>query len=72
MIARREHEIWVGTSGHGIFIFDRKTEKVKNLRAIEGLSSNDISHIQVESDYVWIGYLEAGIDIFYEPLRAAN
>ena len=72
VIARREHEIWVGTSGHGIFIFDRKTEKVKNLRAIEGLSSNDISHIQVEGDYVWIGYLEAGIDIFYEPLRTAN
>jgi tetratricopeptide (TPR) repeat protein len=67
VITKREKEIWIGTSGQGIRIFNQETETLESLRSIEGLYSNEIHHIQVEGDYIWIGYLDNGIDVFYRP-----
>jgi len=67
IITKRNKEIWIGSSGHGIRIFNQESEKVEKLRAIEGLSSNEINLIQIENDYAWIGYLDKGIDILYRP-----
>ena len=67
-ITKREHEIWIGSSGSGIRVYNQKTEKLEKLRAIEGLASNEIHLIEIETDYIWIGYLDAGIDLLYRPL----
>ena len=69
VIIKREKEIWVGSSGHGIRVYNQASGKLQILRAIEGLSSNDINLLQIEGDYVWIGYLDAGIDVLYHPYK---
>ncbi|MDH5719380.1 MAG: tetratricopeptide repeat protein [Spirochaetia bacterium] len=71
-IAKKDKEIWIGTSGNGIRIFNRETEKIEKLRAIEGLSSNEVTMIRIEDDFVWIGYLDSGIDILYRPENEYN
>ena len=68
VVTKREHEIWIGSSGDGIRIYDQTKDKLEKLRAIEGLSSNEIHLIEVENDYIWIGYLDSGIDLLYRPL----
>lgn len=68
-IARREREIWVGTTGNGIRKYDREKQEITKIDAIDGLRSNDIQHIEIEGDYIWIGYLGSGIDILYNPLE---
>ncbi len=67
-ITKREHEIWIGSSGNGIRVYNQKTEKLEKLRAVEGLASNEIHLIEIETDYIWIGYLDSGIDLLYRPL----
>lgn len=67
--ARRDNEIFIGTSGQGIRILDRNDNSVEKLSAIEGLSSNEVQILRVEGDFLWIGYLENGIDVVYRPQR---
>lgn len=67
--ARRDHEIFIGTSGQGLRILDRNTNKLDRLTAVEGLSSNEIQILRVEGDFIWIGYLENGIDVVYRPQK---
>ena len=69
VIAKREHEIWVGSSGDGIRVYNQKTEQLEKIRAIEGLASNEVHLIEIETDYIWIGYLDSGIDLLYRPLE---
>ncbi len=68
LITKRESEIWVGSSGDGIYVYNQQTEKLEKIRAIEGLASNEIHLIEVEADYIWIGYLDSGVDLLYRPL----
>jgi tetratricopeptide (TPR) repeat protein len=65
--ARREHEIFIGTSGQGIRVLNRNTNSIEKLTAIEGLSSNEVQILRIEGDFVWVGYLEKGIDVVYRP-----
>ncbi|MBV6493999.1 MAG: hypothetical protein LDLANPLL_02023 [Turneriella sp.] len=65
--AKRENEIFIGTSGQGIRVLNRNNNSVTKLRAIEGLSSDEIQIIRVEGDFLWIGFLEKGIDVLYLP-----
>ncbi len=67
--ARRDHEIFIGTSGQGLRILDRNTNKLDRLSAVEGLSSNEIQILRIEGDFIWIGYLENGIDVVYRPQK---
>jgi ligand-binding sensor domain-containing protein len=67
--ARRDHEIFIGTSGQGLRVLDRNTNQIDRLTAVEGLSSNEIQILRVEGDFLWIGYLENGIDVVYRPVR---
>ncbi|HRP70450.1 MAG TPA: hypothetical protein PLY93_13035, partial [Turneriella sp.] len=71
-LAKRENEILIGTSGEGVRIFSRNNNRVEKLRAIEGLSSNEVQIIRVEGDFLWIGYLEKGIDVFFLPSHEPN
>jgi len=66
-IALRGKKIWIGTSGNGIRIFDRETGKLEKLTVLEGLSSNEVHILKIEDNYIWIGYLDNGIDVFYRP-----
>lgn len=66
-LARRENEIYIGTSGQGIRVLDRNTGRIERITAIEGLSSNEVQILRLEGDFLWIGYLENGIDILYRP-----
>ena len=66
---KREHEIWIGNSGNGIFLYDQKKDALEQIRAIEGLASNEIHLIETEGDYIWIGYLDSGIDVLYRPFE---
>lgn len=68
-MAIREEEIYIGTTGNGLWIFNRSTGNIQHLDAMQGLASNDIQHIEVEGDYVWLGYLEKGIDVLYRPQK---
>lgn len=68
-IAKRANEIWIGSSGNGLRIYDRETRKVKKLTVIDGLSSNEILLIRPEDDFIWVGYLDKGLDILYRPLQ---
>ncbi|MCS6972342.1 MAG: hypothetical protein NZL89_04885, partial [Leptospiraceae bacterium] len=68
-LAKRDHEIFIGTSGQGIWVLDRNTGKVERLSSLEGLSSNDVHTIRIEGDFLWIGYLEQGIDVLYRPAK---
>ena len=68
-LAKRGHEIWAGSSGSGIFLYDQKKDKVEKIRAVEGLASNEIHLIETEGDYIWIGYMDSGIDLLYKPLE---
>ena len=68
IVKKREHEIWIGSSGDGVRVYDQRSDRIEKLRAIEGLASNDIHLIEIENDYVWIGYLDSGIDLLYRPL----
>ena len=61
--------LWVGTSGNGIRIYDREKKSLEKLTIIEGLSSNEVHLLKMEGDYVWIGYLDKGIDILYKPVN---
>ena len=69
VFARRDHEIFIGTSGQGLRVLDRNTNQIDRLTAVEGLSSNEIQILRVEGDFLWIGYLENGIDVVYRPVR---
>jgi len=61
--------LWVGTSGNGIRIYDREKKTLEKLTVIEGLSSNEVHLLKMEGNYVWIGYLDNGIDILYKPVQ---
>lgn len=65
--ARRENEIYIGTSGQGVRVLDRNTGRIERITAVEGLSSNEVQILRIEGDFLWIGYLENGIDILYRP-----
>lgn len=67
-LAGRGPEIWAGTSGYGIYVFNREKESIERIRAIEGLASNEIYVIKPEGKRIWIGYLDGGVDILYRPL----
>ncbi|MBL8033674.1 MAG: tetratricopeptide repeat protein [Leptospiraceae bacterium] len=67
--ARREHEIFIGTSGQGIRVLNRNDMSIERLSAVEGLSSNEVQILRVEGDFLWIGYLENGIDVVFRPQR---
>ncbi|MCS6985277.1 MAG: hypothetical protein NZM25_09170 [Leptospiraceae bacterium] len=69
-MAKREHEIWIGTMGRGIVMYDQKNERLERFTGIDGLASNDIQCLQVEGNYIWIGYLDQGIDLIYRPLES--
>ena len=64
----RGRMLWVGTSGNGIRIYDREKKTLEKLTVIEGLSSNEVHLLKMEGNYVWIGYLDQGIDILYKPV----
>ncbi len=68
-LARRENEIFIGTSGQGVRVLDRNTGKLERITAVEGLSSNEVQIIRVEGEFLWIGYLENGIDVLYRPAK---
>ncbi len=72
VIAKREREIWIGTSGNGIRIYNRETGTLEKLRGIEGLKSNEIHSLEIDGDFIWIGYLDRGIDRLYRPLPQEN
>ena len=65
----RGRMLWVGTSGNGIRIYDREKKTLEKLTVIEGLSSNEVHLLKMEGNYVWIGYLDNGIDILYKPVQ---
>ncbi|AFM11086.1 tetratricopeptide repeat protein [Turneriella parva] len=67
--ARRDHEIFIGTSGQGLRVLDRNTNSLNRMTAVEGLSSNEIQILRIEGDFLWIGYLENGIDVVYRPAK---
>lgn len=67
--ARRDNEIFIGTSGQGIRILNRNDNSIEKLSAVEGLSSNEVQILRVEGDFLWIGYLENGIDVVFRPQR---
>lgn len=67
--ARRENEIFIGTSGQGVRVLDRNTGNLERITAVEGLSSNEVQILRVEGEFLWIGYLENGIDVLYRPSK---
>lgn len=67
-LLKREKELWVGLSGQGIAVFNEESKKFFFINALDGLTSNEIHILRSEGDYVWIGYLDYGIDILYSPL----
>lgn len=67
--ARRDHELFIGTSGQGVRVLNRNDMHVEKLSAAEGLSSNEVQILRIEGDFVWIGYLEYGIDVVYRPQK---
>ncbi len=68
-LARRENEIFIGTSGQGVRVLDRNTGTIERITAVEGLSSNEVQILRVEGEFLWIGYLENGIDVLYRPSK---
>ncbi|HMV35810.1 MAG TPA: hypothetical protein PKD60_07960, partial [Turneriella sp.] len=68
-LARRENEIFIGTSGQGVRVLDRNTGRLERITAVEGLSSNEVQILRVEGEFLWIGYLEHGIDVLYRPSK---
>lgn len=68
-LTRREHEIFIGTSGQGVRVLDRNTGKLERVTAVEGLSSNEVQILRIEGEFLWIGYLENGIDVLYRPSK---
>jgi len=71
-MAIRGKEVWIGTSGNGIRIINRETNKVTRLDVLNGLKSNEIHHIKMEENHVWIGYLDNGVDVIYRPENLLN
>jgi len=67
--ARRDHELFIGTSGQGVRVLNRNDMSVERLSAVEGLASNEVQILRVEGDFLWIGYMESGIDVLYRPQR---
>jgi len=67
--ARRDHEIFIGTSGQGIRILNRNDNSIEKLSAVEGLSSNEVHILRIEGEFLWVGYLENGIDVVYRPAK---
>lgn len=66
-LAKRGSEIWVGTLDAGLRIYRRETGDWEKYTVLNGLSSNDINHIEFEGDYIWIGTLDKGISVIYYP-----
>lgn len=67
--ALRGRKLWIGTSGNGIRVYDRETHKIERLTVIEGLSSNEVHLLKMEGNYIWVGYLDNGIDILFRPVQ---
>ena len=55
--------------GQGIRILDRNDMSFEKLSAVEGLSSNEVQILRIEGDFLWVGYLENGIDVVYRPQK---
>ena len=68
-LKKRYHEIWIGSSGNGIYIYNQKKDKLENMTVIDGLRSNEIQQVEITDENILIGYVDAGIDILYKPLN---
>jgi signal transduction histidine kinase/DNA-binding response OmpR family regulator/ligand-binding sensor domain-containing protein len=48
-------EIWICTSGNGLFIYNLKTGKTENFTRQSGLPSNYVNSILYANNYFWLG-----------------
>ncbi len=67
IIRKRKNELWLGTMGDGIIVYDFLTKKIIHYTTLNGLPENYITAIEFDEDYVWIGTLESGLCVLYKP-----
>ena len=61
-------EVWIGTSGGGIFRLNRKTGEIRSYVRLDGLASNRVDAIAIGGGAVWAGGLE-GVSRFDRALE---
>lgn len=59
------NQLWIGTQREGISIFDLTSHTFTNLTTIDGLATNDVTHIsQAENGGIWITHYHVGVEYF--------
>lgn len=59
------NQLWIGSQRDGISIFDLTHHTFSNLTTIEGLATNDVTHIShAEDGGIWITHYHVGVEYF--------
>ncbi|GEM_PF-4581976 len=63
----KNNRLYIGTLEDGLIIYDLSTSKTRAITIKDGMNSNNILTIEFEKDYIWIGTVDSGINIYYSP-----
>lgn len=63
----RNGKLYLGTLGDGLVIYDLASGTTKSISIRDGMNSNYILALEFEKDYIWIGTIDSGINIYYSP-----
>jgi len=64
-ILKTDQEIWIATMNNGIYVFNRNTQTLNNLTVANGLSNNNVKHVQQDAwGNKWIGTSGGGVSVF--------
>lgn len=66
--------LWIGTFGDGVFIFNKKTQKVRRLSEADGLTNGSILSVNGMDNRIWLATLGGvtEIEIHDNPITANN
>lgn len=70
LYVREDNQLWIGSQREGISIFDFASQTFTDLTTIEGLATNDVTHIsQAENGRIWITHYHVGVEYYDKSTR---
>lgn len=58
-------EVWIGTLNHGVFVYNKESQELKNFKTQNGLPNNHVKKITADAwGNIWIGTSGGGVAIF--------
>jgi hypothetical protein len=63
----RNGKLFLATLGDGLIIHDLANGTTRSVNIRDGMHSNDVLTVEFEKDYIWMGTIDSGINIYYSP-----